>query len=219
MDLAVNPCGILYQDALKKQPGDAKAAFKEEITGILDKKVWTPVDMNNLTSKERKSVILNMKKFVEKLKLDNTSDKFKVRVLLCGDLQKIVGQSEGPIYRIESLKTIMSITAFEDYEIFTVDVTGAYLNMPMPVDVKHKWMKLDKDVVDMLIELDRKSYLPYVRTDGTIVVHNEKLMFGYQEAAHYWYDEMDKVFTGMMRWTKSLLAMDTGSARKINVSL
>jgi hypothetical protein len=33
-----------------------------------------------------------------------------------------------------------------------------------------------------------------VRADGTIVVWNEKLMYGYQEAAHYWYDEIAGVF-------------------------
>jgi hypothetical protein len=64
----------------------------------------------------------------------------------------------------------------------------------MPDDVKHKWMKLDKDVVDMLLEIDRDRYESYVREHGTMVVHNEKLMYGYQEAAHYWYDEIAEVF-------------------------
>jgi hypothetical protein len=190
-------CGaaaILYQDALKKQPSNAKAAFKKEIQGILDKNVWTPVHLKNLTEEERKMVISNMKNFVEKLKPDNTFDKFKVRVLFRGDLQREIGQSEGPVCRIESLKTIMSIAAYEDYEIFTIDITGAYLNTPMPDDVKHKWMKLDKDVVDMLLEIDRERYESYVRADGTMVVRNEKLMYGYQEAAHYWYNEIAAVF-------------------------
>jgi hypothetical protein len=135
-----------------------------------------------------------MKNFVEKLKPDNTFDKFKVRVLFRGDLQREIGQSEGPVCRIESLKTIMSIAAYEDYEVFTVDITGAYLNTPMPDDVKHKWMKLDKDVADMLVEIDRERFLPYVQADGTVIVRNEKLMYGYQEAAHYWNNEISKVF-------------------------
>jgi len=197
IDLDGEFCGaasILYQDALKKQPSEAKAAFKKEIQGILDKNVWTPVHLRDLTEDERKLVISNMKNFVEKLKPDNTFDKFKVRVLFRGDLQREVGQSEGPVCRIESLKTIMCIAAYEDYETFTIDITGAYLNTPMPEDVKHKWMKLDKDVVDMLLEINRERYESYVRADGTMVVRNEKLMYGYQEAAHYWYDEIATVF-------------------------
>ena len=161
IDLDYEFCGaaaILYQDALKKQPSDAKAAFKKEIQGILDKNVWTPVHLKDLTEEQRKLVISNMKNFVEKLKPDNTFDKFKVRVLFRGDLQREVGQSEGPVCRIESLKTIMSIAAYEEYEIFTIDIAGAYLNTPMPEDVKHKWMKLDRDVVDTLLEIDRERY-------------------------------------------------------------
>jgi hypothetical protein len=33
-----------------------------------------------------------------------------------------------------------------------------------------------------------------VRADGTMVVRNEKLMYGYQKAAHYWYNEIARVF-------------------------
>jgi hypothetical protein len=124
-----------------------------------------PVHLKDLTDEERKLVISNIKNFIEKLKPDNSFDKFKVRVLFRGDLQREIGQSEGPVCRIESLKTIMSIAAFEDYEVFTIDIIGAYLNTPMPEDVKHKWMKLDKDVVAMLLESDRERYKEYVRAE------------------------------------------------------
>jgi hypothetical protein len=33
-----------------------------------------------------------------------------------------------------------------------------------------------------------------VQADGTVIVRNEKLMYGYQEAAHYWNNEISKVF-------------------------
>jgi hypothetical protein len=50
--------------------------------------VWTPVHLKDLTEAERKLIVSNMKNFVEKLKPDNTFDKFKVRVLFCGDLER-----------------------------------------------------------------------------------------------------------------------------------
>jgi hypothetical protein len=142
------------------------------------------------------SADIKYEELFRKTEARHTFDKFKARVLFCGDLQRAVGQSKEPVRRIESLKTIMIIAAFKDYEIFTVNVMGAYLNMPMPTDVKDKWMKLDKDVVDTFLEIDRESYLPYVHTDGTMMVCKKKLMYGYQKAAHYWHNEMDKVFTG-----------------------
>ncbi len=55
---------ILYQDALKKQPTEAKTAFKQEIMKFADKDVWTPVHMSDLTVEERKLVLTNMKSFL-----------------------------------------------------------------------------------------------------------------------------------------------------------
>jgi hypothetical protein len=55
-------------------------------------------------------------------------------------------------------------------------------------------MKLEKDVTEMLVEIVEARFLPYVQTDGTMIVWNEELMYGYQEAAHYWNNEISEVF-------------------------
>ena len=189
-------CGnaTLYQDALRKQPVEAKAAFKKEVMKAVDKKVWTPVLINELTKEQRGLIMPMMKNFVEKLKPDNTFDKFKVRVLFRGDLQHEMGEREGPVCRVESLKIIMCITAVKDLEIFTIDITAAYMNTVMPEEVKQKWMKLDKDVTEILLEINREYYQPFVQDDGTMIVRNEKLLYGYVEAAHYWNETIAKVF-------------------------
>jgi hypothetical protein len=49
-------CGkvaILYQEVVKKQPADAKAAFKKEILKVIEKEVWMPVHVEDLTKEER----------------------------------------------------------------------------------------------------------------------------------------------------------------------
>ncbi len=82
-------CGkaaILHQEAVKKQPADAKAAFKKEILKVIEKEVWTPVHEEDLTAEERELVLPMMKIFLQKLKPENSFDKFKVRVLMRGDL-------------------------------------------------------------------------------------------------------------------------------------
>jgi hypothetical protein len=88
----------------------------------------------------------------------------------------------------------VSIAVHEDYEIFTLDVTSVFLNTLMPDEVKHKRMKFDKDVTAMLVEINREHYLPYVQADETMVVHNNKLVYGYVEASHYWYKTFAEVF-------------------------
>jgi hypothetical protein len=139
-------------------------------------------------------VIPMMKNFLEKLKPNNSFDKYKVRVLMRGDLQRKMGESQWPVCRIESLKTIMSIAAVENLEIFTVDVTAAYMNTMMPDEVKHKWVRLDKDVTEVLLEINEELYLPFIQADGTMIVRNNKFMYGYVEAAFYWYQTIAKVF-------------------------
>ena len=75
-------------------------------------------------------------------------DKSKVRVLVRGDLQSYVGETQGPVSRTESVFILISIAAYHDLVIMKVDITAAYLNTPMNDDIKHKWLMLDKDVAD-----------------------------------------------------------------------
>ncbi len=60
-----------------------------------------------------------------------------------------MGKSEGPVFHVKSLKTIMSIDTYGDYEVFTLYVTSAFLNTLMLDNVWHKWMKFEKDVAAM----------------------------------------------------------------------
>jgi len=64
------------------------------------------------------------------------------------------------------------------------------MRTPITEDVKHKWIKLDKRVVDILLELKYDEYKDYVLPDGSIVVEMDKLSYGYVEAAHYWYETL-----------------------------
>lgn len=88
---------ILYQEAVKRQPADAKAAFKKEILEVLEKDVWTPVHERDITKEERTLALPMMKNFLVNLKPDNSFDKFKVRVLMRGDLHHKMGESQGPV--------------------------------------------------------------------------------------------------------------------------
>jgi hypothetical protein len=115
-------------------------------------------------------------------------------VLARGDKQVFTGQSEGPVIRIETLLILLSVAINEDLVIFKVDVGSAFMRTPMPYDVKHKWLKLDKKVVELLLEMQPDKYKNYVMKDGSIVVKMDKLSYGYVKAAHYWYEELVKVF-------------------------
>jgi hypothetical protein len=115
-------------------------------------------------------------------------------VLARGEKQVFTGESESPVTRIETLLMLLSVAIYEDLVIFKVDVGSAFMRTPIPYDVKHKWLKLDKKVMELLLEMQLDKYRNYVMKDGTVLVEMDKLSYGYIEAVHYWYKELVKVF-------------------------
>jgi hypothetical protein len=133
--------------------------------------------------------------YLEKYKPDATFDKSKVRVLARGDKQMHTGESDGPVARIETLLMLLAIAVYNDYVIFKGDIGSAFIRTPISEDVKHKWVKLDKRVVELLLELEYDKYKDYVLQDGSVIVEMDKLSYGYVEAAHYWYETLAETFT------------------------
>jgi hypothetical protein len=114
-------------------------------------------------------------------------EKSKVRVLVRGDLQELIGETEGPVCRVETIFILLCIAIVEELEIVKADVTSAYMNTNMPLDsVKHRWVLLEPDVVKVLLQLDEEYWRKYLRKDGKILVELKKLMYGYKEAEHFW---------------------------------
>jgi hypothetical protein len=64
----------------------------------------------------------------------------------------------------------------------------------MANDVKHKWVQLDKTVVQILREIQPGKYDQYVLPDGTVIVRVKKLSYRYVEAAHYWWRNLMETF-------------------------
>ncbi len=65
----------------------------------------------------------------------------------------------------------------------------------MNEDVKHKWLMLDKDVASVLMTMDADYWKTYLRRDGKILVKLDKIMYGFKEAAYYWWNKtLTKVF-------------------------
>ncbi len=89
-----------------------------------------------------------------------------------GDKQIYSGESNRPVARVESLLMLLGITIHQDLTIFKVDL-GAF-SMCTLNDVKHKWVRLDKRVAQILKELQLGKYDEYVLPDGTVIVQMKK---------------------------------------------
>ena len=211
---------ILYQQAMKERPEAAEAALLKEVQKAEEKKIWHPVHLKDLTPEQRKLILPMMKSYVEKYHPDSTFDKSKVRVLVRGDLQRFIGESEGPVCRFESILLLLSLAAHLDLEVFKVDISAAYMNTPMNKEqVKHRWVHLDKDVTKLLLRLNRAYYQEFVQEDGTMIVEMDKLMYGFKEAAHFWNIELIRVFlaAGYAQCKKDKCVLVKRSSGKLSI--
>ncbi len=140
---------MLFQNALKQCRKEAMEVLREEVQKALKIDIWKPILWDHLNKDEKKTVIPMMANYLE----NNTFEKFKVRVINRGDKQFMTGETKGLVARIESIKMLLAIAAHENLAIFKVDIGSAFMRTPMVDDVKHKWVRLDRIVVKVLLEL------------------------------------------------------------------
>ena len=127
---------LLYQEAMKARPEAAEAALLKEVLKCCEKNIWAGVHERNLMQQDL--ILPMMKNYIDKFHPDGSYDEAKVRVLVRGDLQVEVRETEGPVARIESLLILICIAIALDLEVFKVDITSAYMNNDMPSDVSHR---------------------------------------------------------------------------------
>jgi hypothetical protein len=127
-----------------------------------------------------------MMNYLENYIPDKSFDKFKVRVLTRGNMQKYDGENKGPVARVKSLLMLLLIAVHQNMVVFKVDIGSAFMRTPMVEDVKHKWVKLNKLVVQILRKIKPGKYEPYMQPDDTVIVKMNKINYGYVEAAHHW---------------------------------
>jgi hypothetical protein len=185
---------MLYEQAVKLYPDHADAAFKKEIDDIETKNVWVGRYYHDLTPDQRELIIDNMKNFVDKWHPDGSFDKYKARVLVRGDHEIITGNTAAPVCRVQSVFTLINIALLHELELMKIDVKSAFLNTPMPNDVIHRWVLLDRTTSNYLVRKNPEKWTPFLNEKGRILVELLKLMYGYKEAAHYWHKYLFNMF-------------------------
>ena len=80
---------------MKSKPNEAWDALLKEILKGDSKKIWHGEHIENLSADERKLILPMMKNYVDKYSPSGDFEKAKVRVLVRGDLQNIIGETPG----------------------------------------------------------------------------------------------------------------------------
>ena len=108
-------------------------AMKSEMQSMYDNRVWTLIDpLEGLKPIRCKWV------FKKKTDMDGNVHTFKAR-LVAKDFKQIHGidynETFSPIAMLKSIRILLAIAAYYDYEIWQMDVKTAFLNINLIEDV------------------------------------------------------------------------------------
>jgi hypothetical protein len=148
---------ITVKAAIRERGAEAKSAIVQELTKIMEKKVWHGIHVSSL-SKEQRAKILNSHMFLkDKYTSLNIFDKFKARLVARGDMQDRTDYSDyditGPTSTTASILSIAAIAAAEGRKVMTIDVGGAFLNADIKKTGVLVHVRLDKIMTGFLVEI------------------------------------------------------------------
>ena len=148
-------------------------AMRAEIQSMYDNQVWDLVDLPPQTKPVGCKWI-----FKKKIDMDGNVQTYKARLVAKGFTQ-IQGvdydETFSPVAKIKSIRTIMAIAAYYDYEIWQMDVKTAFLNGLLTEDV---YMEQSEGFVDS--------------KDKGKMCKLRKSIYGLKQASRTWYHQFDE---------------------------
>ena len=187
---------ISLQRGLKDYKATAQASLEQEVRQLVDKNVWKPMAMSELTLEEKKSMIRSSVFFKEKHDENNQFMKLKARLVAGGDQQCVdsIHDKSSPTVSTENILMILAIAAIEGREVQSIDIEGAYLEAS--IEGESVFMKLGKYVSDMIVSLYPK-YAKFRCHDGCVVVKLLKALYGCVQSSLLWYKKLKEVMLAM----------------------
>jgi hypothetical protein len=188
---------ITVREAIRTRGEEAERVIMKELSQMITKGVWTPIDGKKLTAKERSSIIRSSMFLKEKYLASGEFEKLKARLVAGGDQQDkdMYDDLSAPTVSTSSVFTILAIAAHEGRKAAVVDIGGAFLNAEMKTGVPVH-MRLDKVMSGMLIRL-KPSYKRFLDAKGCLVVLLNRALYGCVESAALWYDNLRDTMTSL----------------------
>ena len=181
---------ISVNQALRTRGKDAEKVIQKELSQMIEKKVWTPVQVQKLSGEEKARIIRSSMFLKEKFLASGEFEKLKARLVAGGDQQDktLYGDLSAPTVGTSSVFTLLCIAAHEGRKVTIIDISGAYLNADMNRGLAVH-MRLDKNMTGMMVKLS-PLYSKYVDNRGCVVVKLDKALYGCVESAALWYENL-----------------------------
>src|SRR3954470_24510879 len=149
-------------------------AMKSEMGSMYENQVWTVVDLPD----DRKA-IENKWIFKNKTDADGNVTVYKARLVAKG-FRQIQGvdydENFSPVLNLKSVRILLAITAYYDYEIWKMDVKTAFLN---------------GDIDEELYMMQPKGFVD--PKDANKVCKLQRSIYGLKQASRSWNQRFDKV--------------------------
>ena len=177
---------MTVNQGIKKHGDLAIQTAKKEIKGILDKETFEPKHPHELN--EDGDIIPSKMFLREKFLPDGMFDKLKARLVGGGHFQdrNLYPDTSSPTPKIENIFTIAALAAQEKRKVTTLDIGSAYLNASMDEEDRPVYMKLNKQISELVCEVD-PNFKEYKDKNHEIIVKLRKALYGCIQSAKLWY--------------------------------
>ncbi|KAK1647900.1 hypothetical protein QYE76_065705 [Lolium multiflorum] len=164
-----------YEEAMMSPDSNKwQEAMKSEMGSMYDNKVWTLVDLP-----DSRKAVENKWIFKRKTDADGNVTVYKARLVAKG-FRQIQGvdydETFSPVAKLKSVRILLAIAAFFDYEIWQMDVKTAFLN---------------GDIEEELYMVQPKGFVDPKNADK--VCKLQRSIYGLKQASRSWNRRFDKV--------------------------
>ncbi len=187
-------CLLSVKAGLRKWGDKARATVLEELMGFTKEKVFTNIRKPTAAQMEK---ALHIHCFV----IEKRDGRIKARAVADGRTQTRYSEEEtySPAVRLESLMLNSLIDAFEQRNVVTVDIKGAFLKAKVP-DELELIVKMGGELAQMMCELDKTLECD---DQGYIYMQCENALYGHIEAAQLFYDDLNDSLTEKMHFKRN----------------
>ncbi|KAK1609635.1 hypothetical protein QYE76_033308 [Lolium multiflorum] len=164
-----------YEEAMMSPDSNKwQETMKSEMGSMYDNKVWTLVDLP-----DSRKAVENKWIFKRKTDADGNITVYKARLIAKG-FRQIQGvdydETFSPVAKLKSVRILLAIAAFFDYEIWQMDVKTAFLN---------------GDIEEELYMVQPKGFVDPKNADK--VCKLQRSIYGLKQASRSWNRRFDKV--------------------------
>ena len=169
---------ISMNEALRTRGDAAVDVIEKELRQMVDKKVWEPVNVKDLSLDEKRRIIRSSMFLKEKFLASGEFEKLKARLVAGGDQQDrdLYDDLSAPTVATCSVFTLLSIAAHDGRSITVIDISGAFLNADMTTGLPVH-MRLDRNMTNIMIRLSL-GYSWFTDHKGCVVVQLDKALYG-----------------------------------------